>query len=86
LARVAGLAQIRPTSVEVDQATGDLLVLSSKPAMLIQIDSTGRAVAMKRLSAKHHPQAEGVTFTSDALWIADEGAGRKGTLARYACK
>jgi hypothetical protein len=54
--------------------------------MLIEIDTTGHVVAVSHLSGKYHVQSEGMTLTSDALWIADEGAGRKGTLARYSCK
>jgi len=86
LARVTGLGLVRATSVEVDPATGHLIVLSSKPPMLIEIDTTGHVAMVRHLPGKHHPQAEGVTLGADALWVADEGAGRKGTLARYACR
>jgi uncharacterized protein YjiK len=86
LARVTGVAEIRATSVEVDEATGHLLVLSSKPAMLVEIDTTGRAIAATFLPLRHHPQPEGVTLTPDAIWVADEGAGRKGTLSKYSCR
>ena len=86
LARVTGLAKVRATGVEVDQVTGHLVVLSSRPAMLVEIDSTGRAVNAKALQPSRHPQSEGLTLTPDAIWIADEGTGRTGTLMRYACR
>jgi hypothetical protein len=86
LARVTGLARIRATSVEVDSISGNLVVLSSKPPLILEIDLNGRALGMKRLPYKYHPQAEGLTLSANALWIADEGTGRKGTLARYSCR
>jgi uncharacterized protein YjiK len=86
LSRVAGVPELRATSVEVDQATGHLLVLSSNPAMVVEIDSAGSAIGATFLPLKRHPQPEGLTLTPDAMWIADEGAGRKGTLMRYPCK
>ncbi len=86
LSRATTFAQVRPTSVEVDATTGNLVVLSSRPRMLIEADTTGRVVAVRRLATQHHPQPEGVTLTADALWVADEGAGRKGSLARYSCR
>ena len=86
LARVTGLARIRATSVEVDSISGNLVVLSSKPPLILEIDVNGRVLGMKRLPFKYHPQAEGLTLSPGALWIADEGAGRKGTLAKYSCR
>jgi len=86
LAQVTGVALLRATSVEVDSSTGHLLVLSSKPPLLLEIDTTGRALGVRHLSSGNHPQAEGLTITRDAIWIADEGAGRKGTLVKYACR
>ena len=86
LARVTGLALIRATYVEVDSLSGNLVVLSSKPPLVLEVDMSGRVLGMKRLPAQYHPQAEGLTLSSDALWIADEGVARKGTLARYSCR
>ena len=86
LSRATGVPALRATSVEVDQATGHLLVLSSKPPLILEVDTTGRIVAGKRLSSRLHPQAEGLTIAEDGLWISDEGTGRKGMLTRYACQ
>jgi uncharacterized protein YjiK len=86
LSQATGVALLRATSVEVDSATAHLVVLSSKPALVLEIDTTGRPVAVRHLSSRNHPQPEGLTITRDAIWIADEGAGRKGTLAKYACR
>lgn len=86
LSRATRAPELRATSVEVDQTTGHLLVLSSKPPLILEVDTTGRILGGKRLSNGQHPQAEGLTIAGDALWIADEGAGRRGTLTKYACR
>jgi len=86
LAQLTGVALLRATSIEFDPPTGHLLVLSSKPPLVLEIDTTGRPLAARHMSSRSHPQAEGLTITPDAIWIADEGAGRKGTLSRYACR
>ena len=77
---MTGLAEIRATSIEVEPVSGNLVVLSSKPPLVLEIDLSGRAVGMKRLAAKYHPQAEGSRCPPDAIWIADEGTAKKGTL------
>jgi uncharacterized protein YjiK len=86
LAQMTGVALLRATSIEIDSPTGHLVALSSKPPLVLEIDTTGRPLAARHLSSRSHPQAEGLTITADAIWIADEGAGRKGTLTRYACR
>jgi len=50
------------------------------------VGRAARAFAATFLPSMHLPQAEGLTLTPDAIWIADEGAGRKGSLSKYACK
>jgi uncharacterized protein YjiK len=86
LSRAAGVPELRATSIEIDQATGHLLVLSSKPPLIVEVDTTGRVLAGKRLSSRNHPQAEGLTMSRDALWISDEGRSRQGVLTKYACQ
>lgn len=86
LSQATGTPELRATSVEIDQATGNLLVLSSKPPLIVEVDTTGRVLGAKRLSGRSHPQAEGLTMTGDALWIADETTGRRGIVSRYACR
>jgi hypothetical protein len=61
-------------------------VLSSKPPLVLEIDLSGRAIGMKRLAPRYHPQAEGIAMSAGALWIADEGTAKKGTLTMYSCR
>ena len=86
LAQVTRVSMLRATSIEVDPVTGHLVVLSSRPSLLLEADTTGRILAAKALPGRSHPQAEGLTMTRDAIWIADEGAGGRGMLTRYACR
>lgn len=86
LAQATRVSVLRATAIEIDPSTGNLVVLSSKPALLVEADTTGRILSARQLAGRSHPQAEGLTLSRDALWIADEGAGRKGMLARYACQ
>jgi hypothetical protein len=80
------IGNLRATAVEVDRASGHLVVLSSDPAMLVEIDTTGRVVSRKALAGKGHPQAEGLALAPGALWVADEGGGKQGKLVKYACQ
>lgn len=86
LSQATGVGILRATAIEVDSSTGHLVVLSSKPPLLLEIDTTGRALGAIRLAGRHHPQAEGLTISRDAIWIADEAGGRQGMLRKYACR
>lgn len=85
LARAAGVGRINPTAIEVDPVTGNLLLLSSRPAVLLTIDRRGRILRVTRLGGKSHPRAEGLAVSRDAIYIGDEGVGGRGTIAKYAC-
>lgn len=80
--REAGLENgFRPSAIEVDPATGHL-VLASAHDGLLELSPDGRVLETLRLGPEHR-QAEGLTFGPDgSLWIADEGT-RAGTLTHY---
>lgn len=80
----AGGQHFRPSSLDVDQASGRLLLLSAFDAALAEIASDGEIMAVRALG-RTHVQAEGVVAAADgALIIADEGAGGRALLSRYA--
>ena len=85
LSRAVGTPQVNLTAVEVDPVSGNLLLLASRPAVLITLTPDGRIVGVARLRSKIHPRPEGLAVTRDAVYIGDEGMGRRGTIARYAC-
>jgi hypothetical protein len=81
----AGLGDFRPSAIEVDSRTGNWLLLSARPAILLEITPAGILVRTGRL-AKGHRQAEGLALTSGGdLLVADEAAGREALVTRYRC-
>lgn len=86
LARVAGTPRIRATGIDVDPVTGTMMVLSSRPRMLLSVGSEGRVKGVRRLRERDHPQPEGLAITRDAVYIGDEGVGRQGTITVYRCE
>lgn len=87
VARRTGLREIEPTAVEVDERTGHILVLSSGPRMLVELDHNGTLVAATELKKSRHPQPEGITILPDAILVSDEGtSGGSGTISVYACQ
>ena len=85
LSRAVGTPQVNLTAVEVDPVTGNLMLLASRPTVLITVTPDGRIVGVARLRSNIHPRPEGLAVTRDAVYIGDEGMGQRGTLARYAC-
>lgn len=79
------VARFRPTSVEYDPETGNVLVLSSQPAGILELGSQGQALRGIRLNPRGHPRAEGLALSGNQLLIADEGGSRRGFLTRYTC-
>lgn len=81
----AGLGDFRPSAIEVDSRTGNWLLLSARPATLLEITPGGALVRTGRLS-KGHRQAEGLALTQGGdLLVADEAAGRDAMVTRYRC-
>jgi uncharacterized protein YjiK len=72
-----------PSAVEVDPATGRIVLLSARGGSMVELDRSGEILATRRLAAGH-AQAEGVAIMHDgALVIADEGDGGRALLTRY---
>lgn len=79
-----GKPGFRVTAIEWDAGTGHLLLLSSRPPALAEVDGSGRVVAAKILPTKHHRQAEGLTFApGGGLIVSDEAAGKQAQMAIY---
>ena len=87
VARRTGLREIEPSAVEVDERTGHILVLSSGPRMVVELDGNGTLVAATELKKSRHPRPEGITILPDAILVSDEGnSGASGTISVYACQ
>jgi uncharacterized protein YjiK len=64
--------------------SGHYLVLSAQPHAIAELTVQGKVAAVSRLRRGDHRQAEGLALGTDgALLVADEGAGRRGTLTVY---
>ncbi len=75
------------TSIEVVPGQDTWLLLSSQPAALIEVSSSGNLAGVEMLSPKRHPQAEALTFLRNrTILIADEGATGKATVTLYPLK
>jgi uncharacterized protein YjiK len=84
LARRAGVSAFNPSSIERDPVTGHWLLLAARQRAVAEITPQGRIVAGAALTRRDHRQPEGIAIASDrTLLIADEGAGRRGTLTTY---
>lgn len=84
LAQAAGVRRFRPSSVDIDPATGRVLLLSASEGAFAELARTGEVLSARALGPGH-PQAEGVTVLPDGvLLIADEGGGGQAVLSRYA--
>jgi uncharacterized protein YjiK len=73
-----------PSELARDSGSGHYLVLAGREHAIAEITSQGQVVAVARLRRADHRQAEGLAVGADgALLIADEGAGRRGTVTVY---
>jgi uncharacterized protein YjiK len=64
--------------------SGHYLVLAAQQHAIAEITADGKVVAVGRLRRGAHRQAEGLALGADgSLLVADEGAGRRGTLTAY---
>lgn len=80
----AGATRFRPSSLEFDPASKHLLIVSSGPALLLEIDLAGNVVALVRLQG--HPQPEGLALSpARAMYLSDEGGRGGAHLSLYAC-
>lgn len=74
-----------PSGVEVDAASGNLLLIAARQRGIAEVARDGRVVSAQRLPrASLHRQAEGIAVLPDGrLVIADEGGSKRARLALY---
>ena len=84
VAVAAGVDGFHPSSVEIDPATGRIILLAAREGALAELNPDGSIVAARKLDASHN-QAEGSAILANgALVIADEGgSGLRGGISRY---
>lgn len=76
--------QFQPSGIERHPRSGTYFVVAARQCAVAEITPQGQVLAVAKLAAKRHPQAEGIAFTADyALVLADEGAGKRATLTVY---
>ncbi len=81
-ATLAGVHRFQPSGVEIDPASGRVIVISAGNPALVELDHEGNVLAARRL--RGHPQPEGVTVLPDgSLIVSDEAAGGHPRLSRY---
>lgn len=82
---LAGVRDFRPSAIEVDEATGNWILLSANPSALLEVTPAGAVVRAAALDRRHR-QPEGLTLTpAGDLLLADEAAGERAQLSRYRC-
>lgn len=84
LTRAAGVRAFRPSSLDIDQTSGRIILLSANDNALAEFSADGALLAARALGTAHR-QAEGAVVAADgALLIADEGQAAPALLSRYA--
>jgi len=78
-------AEFRPSGIEWDPATQQLVVVSARNRIVLYLDPSGKLIERKRLSGERHPKTEGIAILPDgSLVLADEGSRtREGRLTAY---
>ena len=77
--------QFNPSGIELDPATGNLVIVAARQRALAEVDREGRVVTAMRIPLySRHRQAEGIAILPDGrLLLADEGGNKKARLALY---
>lgn len=84
IAARSGVQDFRPSSIEIDAASGRILLLSADDGAFAEISADGAIIAARSLGAGH-PQPEGATVLPDgSLVISDEASGGRAQISRYA--
>ena len=74
----------QPSGIERHPESGNFFVVAARQRAVAEITPEGTVLAVRRLKAGLHRQAEGISFATDnTLVIADEGAGKRATLSFY---
>ena len=85
LARRIDQKKFQPSGIERHPVSGNYFLVAARQRAVAEITPRGRVVAVMKLAAGRHPQAEGIAFAADnTLIIADEGAGKRARLSFYA--
>jgi uncharacterized protein YjiK len=76
---------IHPSGIDVDPATGNLVVVAAEEAAIVELSPDGRVLSALELPRGRHPQTEGIAFGPDGrLYLSDEGHGQRARLTVYA--
>lgn len=76
--------RFQPSGIERHPVSGNYFIVAARQRAVAEVSPDGRVLAVERLRARRHRQAEGITFAGDgALLLADEGAGRRARLTVY---
>ena len=80
-----GSSRVHPSGIEIDPATGNLIVVASREKTVFSLGRDGQLIdVIMHLDADRHQQPEGVTITRDGqLLIADEAGNGPATLTVY---
>ncbi len=75
---------LHPSGIDVDPATGTLVLVAAREEAIVEISREGRVLSVFGLGRGRHPQAEGIAFGPQGrLFVADEGHGRRAHLTVY---
>lgn len=76
--------EVRASELARDPKSGNLLIVDSNAAAIIEITPQGKAAGYRALAKESHPQAEGLALMSDgSIVVGDEGRGKAGRLTAY---
>ncbi len=76
--------EFRATELTRDAKTGNLFVVDSAAAAILELTPGGKRVGYWMLPKENHPQAEGLALMKDgAVVIGDEGGSKAGRLTVY---
>ena len=76
--------QFQPSGIERHPLSGNYFIVAARQCAVAEVTPQGQVLAVAKLAAKRHPQAEGITFTADnTLVLSDEGTGKRATLTFY---
>jgi uncharacterized protein YjiK len=73
-----------PSGIERHPGSGNYFIVAARESAIAEITRSGEIIAVMKLPAKRHRQAEGITFsTQQALIVSDEGARKHARLTIY---